>query len=84
MQLTNLGYQQLVVGPDGTHSTIANAIAAAPRFGLAEDEAREIAEQVQNAVAQWPEVLGMLNADQALHQRVDAVLKARLRDAAIN
>lgn len=81
MQLTNLGYQQLIVGPQGTHATVTNALAGAPRFGLETTQALSIIEEVRAALAEWNTVLKILDADRALHQRVGATLQARARDA---
>ena len=73
-QATGLGYQSMVVGADNTGATLDNALSHSGRFGLSQDEAREL-------------VAGMIVATEGLEEtyrearvdpdRVAAVLRIR-------
>lgn len=48
-----LGYQQLVVGEQGTESSLANALSQALQFGLKKARAQEVVQQVCAGVSGW-------------------------------
>jgi len=81
MQLTNLGQQALRVGARGAASTIANALSAAPHFGLDERRARARVEEIVEGVERWREVFTEYEANAELLRRVEATFSARLRQA---
>jgi serine/threonine-protein kinase HipA len=83
MQLTNLGYQSLEVGTQGTVSTVANAISAASHFGMNQGAARARAEEIVAIIREWPEVFAQYEADAELTRRVTATLTARLQQAGV-
>lgn len=76
-QMTNLGYQSMVVGEAETESSLANALSACALFGLRKESAEAIINDVSKKALVWREIYAGCGVDQALLDRMEPGFKKR-------
>jgi serine/threonine-protein kinase HipA len=79
MQLNNVGYQELAIIPDNINSKLSLAFQAAPHFGIYEDKAAQIIDEIEYIANQiLVSIVESIGGDVALQNRVRRCLERQL------